>query len=281
MDGHAWTNGRIQPLRDATVPLLDRGHLLGDGVFETIRVSGGQPFRLPAHMHRMRSGLTDMGLESAFADQAAEAVEALIAHHETGPDLYVRVQVTSGTGAEIAGEGDVHVSAIARRFRPYPMRHYQRGIRLVTSYHRKDSRDPLAGVKSLSFANHTTARRSAIAKGAHDAILVNEHDRVAEATTSNVFAILGDQIHAPGRTEGGLDGVTRTAVLELVDDVGYAVQDALTLEQMALADEVWLTNTIGGVVPATQWNGAPIGSGEPGPLGRRMGAALEAMVRGA
>ena len=170
-----------------------------------------------------------------------------------------------------------------RAFKPYPMQYYARGIQLVVSRQRKDSANPLCGVKTLSFLPHVAARREAHNATAHDAVLLNEHGRVAEATTSNVFALRKGVLHAPGRTEGALPGVTRKVLLELVEDAGLDLVEPLSVRDLAGAEEAFITNTTGGVVPVTMFQEKPIGrgagKGRKGELTTRLSHAFEDLVR--
>lgn len=279
MDGTAWTNGRIVLATEATVPLLDRGHLIGDGVFETLRTAGGRIFRAEDHMDRMRNGLRTLGLDVAGADVAQDALHALAADgmERFGPDLYLRIQVTAGTMEDVAGSDGLHVTGLCRPFRPYPMAHHSKGIRAITSPHRK-LRGPLCTVKSTSFALHVAARRDALAQAAHDAILCNDAGRPCEATTSNLFVLHDGTVHAPGPDEGALAGVTRDAVLELIAETGIPVTEPLTMNVLRNAEEAFLTNTIGGIVPLTRLDDAPIGNGSKGPFTTRLATAYDALL---
>jgi branched-chain amino acid aminotransferase len=171
------------------------------------------------------------------------------------------------------------VTGICKKFKPYPMQYYARGIHLVQSKVRKHSQDPLSTVKTLSFLPYIAARRWALSQTAHDALLLNEHGRVAEASTSNVFARRGDTVHAPGAGEGAIPGVTRQAVLELVEDAGLRFKEPLTLQELAGADEAWLTNTTGGIVPVTKFLESRIGDGAKGETTTDLSHALEAAIR--
>lgn len=285
MDGIAYVDGRITSLADAMVPLMDRGYLLGDGVFETLRVSGGVPFRRDDHSTRLQRGLEVLGLDDSLVTDADVAIDALVeaADDEAlGADLYLRVNVAVGPSEDLAGNGQgVRITGTCKPFRPYPLSHYADGVHMVIAKQRKDPHDPLSTIKHLSFLPYVAARRFAMSKTAHDAVLMNTEGRVAEATTSNLFAVVDGFLHAPGSEEGALPGVTRQVVLELVEDTGLDVRSRLELDELRRASEVFVTNTIGGVVPVTRFEEAPIGDGRKGDLSTRLGHALEDMVRGA
>lgn len=285
MDGIATVDGRIVPLADAKVSLMDRGYLLGDGVFETLRVSGRRPFRRDDHLTRLQRGLEVLGQDDSLVSDVDVAIDALVdgaAEAGLGDALYLRVNVTVGPSEDIAGNGEgVGITGTCKPFQPYPMSHYSDGVHLVVAKQRKDPRDPLSSIKHMSFLPYVAARRYAMSKTAHDAILLNTDGRVAEATTSNVFAVVDDVLHAPGSEEGALPGVTRQVVLELAEDTGLDVRSRLEVEELRRAEEAFVTNTIGGVVPVTRFEEVPVGDGTKGDLTTRLGHALEDMVRGA
>ncbi|MES2156129.1 MAG: aminotransferase class IV [bacterium] len=281
--GLAYIEGKVVDLGKATVPLNDRGYLLGDGIFETLRTSNGRVFRLDDHAERMKRGLRAINLDASLETEFRGAVKDLVAagRKAFGGELYVRVMVTTGPMEDVLGTGrGVTVTGLCKKFKPYPMQYYSNGIQLVVSRQRKDTRSPLSAVKTLSFLPYIAARRDAHGQTAHDAILLNEHDRVAEASTSNVFALRDGVVFAPGEAEGAIPGVTRHAVLELVEEADLEVREQLTLADLKKADEVWLTNTTGGIVPVTRFADKPVGSGKKGELTAQLSHALEAEIRG-
>jgi len=281
--GIAYIDGKVLDLAKARVPLHDRGYLLGDGVFETLRTSNGRVFRLDEHAQRMVRGLTAINLDASLESEFRDAVQALVARgqSEFGGELYVRVMVSTGPMEDVLDTGrGVTVTGLCKKFRPYPMQYYSNGVQLVVSRSRKDSRSPISPIKTLSFLPYIAARREAHAATAHDAILLNENDRVAEASTSNVFARVKGTVYAPGESEGAIPGVTRGAVLELLQDEDVTVEERLPLATLKKAEEVWLTNTTGGIVPVTRFVDKPVGNGKKGDLTTRLSHALEEQIRG-
>jgi branched-chain amino acid aminotransferase len=282
-EGLAFVEGRIVDLQDARVPLNDRGFLLGDGIFETLRTSNGHLFRLEDHMARVRLGLKAIGLEPEVQDLFREAVASLAkaGAKRFGGELYLRVNLSTGPMDDVAGSDmGITVTGLVKKFKPYPMQYYANGVQVVLSKQRKDTRNPLSGIKSLSFLPYVTARREAHTATAHDAILLNEHGRIAEASTSNVFALKAGKVHAPGAEEGAIAGVTRAAVLELIEEAGLAVEPRLTVADLEGAEEAWLSNTTGGIVPITRFQDRAVGGGRKGEFTTQLMHALETEIRG-
>lgn len=281
--GIAYVDGKVMDLAEARVPLLDRGYLLGDGVFETLRTANGHVFRQAQHEARLLKGLKVVNLEGEIVDEFRAAVDAMVREGTRlyGSELYLRFMVTTGPQEDVLESGrGITTTAMAKKFKPYPMQYYSHGVQVVVSKaSRKDSRSPLARVKSLSYLPHVIARREALSLTAHDAILLNEHGRVAEASTSNVFAVVDGRVHAPGEEEGAVAGVMRGAVLEAVAEAGLEVVERLTLDEAARATEMWLTNTTGGIVPVTRFGDDPVGAGLKGDLTTQLSHAIEAELR--
>jgi len=271
-----YVDGRVVPLAEATVPLTDRGYLLGDGLFETMRAQNGHVFRLEEHAARLRHGLHVLGLDEGLITAFRDAVGALVTAADPG-ELYLRVHVTTGPFRDVPGmDPEPAVTGLCRPLAGYPGSAYA-GLRLVTSAHRKDRRSPLSTVKHMSYLPHVLARRQAIADGADDALLLNEAGRAAEATTANVIAFRDGVAYAPGPGEGALEGVTRGVLLATIAEAAE-LRFSLPLDVLAEAEEAVLTNTSGGAVPVTRLDEAAIGDGRPGPwAGRLRDAYLKAV----
>lgn len=283
-EGLAYVDGDVVDLAKAVVPLNDRGYLLGDGIFETLRVANGRVFRPDAHSQRLQAGLKVIGLDASVEADYQAAVKALLKAGVAafGDDLYLRVNVSTGPMGDIAGtDRGLTVTGIVKKFKPYPMQYYSHGVQVIVSKQRKDSRSPISAHKTLSYLPHVFARREALSATAHDAVLLNEKGRVAECSTSNVFARKGDKVFAPGAREGACPGITRDVVLELLADHGFEVVRSMTLAQLRGAKEAWLTNTTGGIVPITRLGDRPIGNGKKGDLTTQLGHAFEALIRNA
>lgn len=283
-EGLGYVEGKVLDLAKAKIPLNDRGYLLGDGVFETLRTVNGKVFRLDQHAARLRSSLKAIGLDEPVESEFHAAVQALAKEGKRhfGGELYLRVNVSTGPMGDIGGtDRGIMVTGLCRKFKPYPMQYYSSGVHLITSRQRKDTHSPLSSVKSLSFLPYVAARREAHTATVHDAILLNEHGRVAEATTSNVFARgKDDVVYAPGAGEGAVPGVTRGVVLDLVREAGLEVVEELTVDDLHKAREAWLTNTTGGIVPFTRFDDRPIGNGKKDNLTARLGRSFEQLLRG-
>lgn len=252
-DRFAYRDGKVFPLDKARIPITDRGYLLGDGVFETLRAYRGAPFRWDLHRQRLEHGLRTLGIATAAAKEAGEAVAALVeAAGEAADHLYLRIQVTRDAGVKEPEDADGVVTGIARPLAPYPDRVYKEGIKVAPVRWRKDPEDALARVKHLSYLPYLMARREARAAGGEDALIRNETGRYSEASHSNLLASRGSTVFAPGPAEGALDGVTRRVLLDALAAEGEGFVEALAESNLGSADELVLLNTVGGVVPVRE-----------------------------
>jgi branched-chain amino acid aminotransferase len=271
-----YLNGKIVPKEQAVVSVYDHGFLYGDGIFEGIRVYGGNIFRLDAHVVRLYDSAKAIGLEVPLspAQMSRAVVETVAANGR--PDIYVRLVVSRGPGdlgidpakCRSGPSIVIIVDAIAL----YPDEVYEKGLALVTSSVRRvpmDSLDPR--VKSLNYLNNIMAKIEARNAGCSEAVMLNHAGRVAECTADNIFVVKNGTLKTPPLTEGALGGITRAAVLELAAAAGMPATEALLgLTDLYTADECFLTGTGAELVPVTSVDGRRIGAGSAGPVSKRL-----------
>ncbi|MFN2433606.1 MAG: aminotransferase class IV [Gemmatimonadota bacterium] len=280
----AWVDGRVVAAERAVVPAADRGFLLGDGLFETLRVRRRRAFRLEAHLRRMAEGSRRLGipLPAGIREAVDELLEA--ARPDGEGEAALRVTLTRGSGGEgldLPPEPRPRLVATLRPARPLPERLLERGLGLRCSDHRLGSRSALAGIKSLAYLPNVLARAEARAAGADDALLLDDRDRVVAASASNVFWVGADgELRTPSPDCGILAGITRAAVLDLVAARGIpSVQGTWTAGELSAAREAFTTSSLRGIAPVTRLEGLPVGDGRVGALTRRIRDDYEEIVR--
>ena len=261
MSGAAWIDGRVVPLEQATLPITDRGFLLGDAVFETLRTRGGRPFLLGDHLDRLRASAEAVALPVPWSDgELAGVVERLLP--ERG-DAVLRVTVTRGDGGHGLAPPEPtrpRLVALRRPLPELPAGVLDRGGAAVRDP-RPVGRDPTvpARVKTGSYLGAVVAIRAARQAGAVEALVRGLDGGWIEGTTSNLFAWTGDALVAPGPESGALPGITRALVL-------------------ALAAELFVTSTVKGLLPLVRLDGEPVGQGSPGPRTRALLQAFDRAV---
>jgi branched-chain amino acid aminotransferase len=291
---HVWVDGRVLPAGDAHLSVFDRGFQLGDGVFETLRVRGGRPTELAEHLARLRTSADGLaiGLPDDLESMLAHGIRALLdAEGLGGPDGDASVRITVSRGP-FRGRGllppDEQVRATiavqAWPVLPPPASHLERGLALIASGVRRDPSSPIAGLKTTSRADYVFARLEARAAGADDALFLTVDGHLSEATTANLFLVRsrGDmtELATPSLGCAILPGTTRSWLLGWAETVGLVpVEARLRIDDLAAADEAFLSSSVAGILPVTRFAGEPIGDGSPGPWTRRARADREAFIR--
>ena len=279
----AFLNGDILDEASAAVSANDRGLLLGDGVFETLRAYGGTVFRLGAHLARLRDSAEFLRLPFGHSDEEIESAIAELLRRNDCPDAYVRVTVTRGTGAKgLRLDGDVTPTVLiqARTLQEYPPELYRHGVRLIVSKLSQNSGSPLPRHKTLSYLLYLLARQEAVDASAHGAILLNEKGQVTEEAAANLFLVRGGEIVTPPVHCGLLPGITRAAVVELAGAHGIPLHErSAAAGELFESDEVFLTNTLMEVLPVRSVDRRPVGTRTPGPVTERIRALYRQAVR--
>jgi branched-chain amino acid aminotransferase len=294
--GHVWVDGRLLPADAAHLSAFDRGFLLGDGIFETLRVRGSHPTELAEHVARLCRSAA--GLDIALPDDIAERLAAgiadlLSADGLDGPDGDASVRVTVSRGA-FQGRGLLPPDEIVRptiAIAAWPVvaprpDHLERGLHIVASAVRRDPANPLATLKTTSRADYVYARLEARRAGADDALFLTTDGHLSEGTTANIFLVRRvDEDATPELATPSLDcailpGTTRSWLLAWAPRAGLrAVEGRFSPGDLAAADEAFLSSSVAGILPVTRFEGVSIGDGLPGPVTRRARADREAMIR--
>ncbi|MFZ1056489.1 MAG: branched-chain-amino-acid transaminase [Opitutaceae bacterium] len=270
-----YLDGKFVDEADAKVSVFDHGLLYGDGIFEGIRLYGGNVFRLDEHLERFENSakaiLLDIPLTRA---QWSEAVcETCRVNGLT--DGYIRLVATRGPG-------DLGLApwlcakpcyfVIASKISLYPAEHYEKGLAIVTVPTRRVGPGAFpATVKSLNYLNNILAKIEARQAGALEGIMLNDQGYVAEATADNVFAVHKGEILTPAAAQGALRGITRSTIIDSARDLGIPFREAdLTRYDLWCAEECFLTGSGAEVIPVVKLDGRTIGTGAPGPITRKV-----------
>jgi branched-chain amino acid aminotransferase len=279
-----WVDGRITAPEEAVVPALDRGFLYGDSVYEVVWWHRGVPIQAAEHLARLRESARRIYLDLSGPDERwlgvlREAVSASGAGPEE--DAYVRLVVTRGVGplglAVDPGLVPVVVAIVAPAHRP-SREDWERGLAVALVDRLRVSVKALdPGAKTGNYMNNVLALHEARARGADDGVMLNDRGEVTEGTTSNVYVVRGGRVATPPLSAGILAGTTRTRVLALCRANGVpAAEEVLRPDALRGADEVFLSSSVRGVVPAVRVDDAPVGRGVPGPVTRRVRDLFEA-----
>lgn len=286
---HIWIDGAIEPATGRHLSAFDRGFQLGDGIFETLRARGGRPTELAEHLARLRrsaQGL-DIPLETSLEFDVEGGIAALLAAEGLdGPDgdASIRITVSRGTmaGRGVLPPGVARATVVIQAWpvAAPPADHLERGLHLIASSVRRDPSNPLAPLKTTSRADYVYARLEARRAGADDALFLTIDGFLSEATSANLFLVRNGELATPALECAILPGTTRSWILGWARDAGLETTEGyLTPEDLAAADEAFVCSSVAGILPVTRFDGAPIGSGLPGPWTRRAREAREAFFR--
>lgn len=272
-----YLNGQFIPRDQACVPISDRGFLFGDSVYEVIPAYGGAPLRLEQHLARLDQSLAAIHMVNPLSHEEWRKVLAELTAQLPGEDQQLYIQITRGAPEErehaIPQGLKPTVLATTRELKAPDPEQGARGISAITlddiRWHRCD-------IKSTNLLANVLAYTQAKSEGVDEAILVRD-GQVLEGAASNIFMISNGLLITPPTGECILPGITRDLVLELAAEEGIPYAEAaIGTEELAQADEVWLTSSTREVRAVTQLNGKPVGNGQPGPQWQRMTRLFEA-----
>ncbi len=261
-----YLNGSFLPLDEATIPVLDRGFLFGDGVYEVIPVYGRAPFRLQQHLQRLENSLNEIRISNPHSgSEWAQLLTELIERNpEEDQSLYL--QVTRGVAPRDHLFPDHTPPTLFMMSNPLlgsPVEVLESGVAAITE---EDSRWSRCNIKSISLLANVLHRQHAVDHGAKESILIRD-GLVTEGAASNIFITNGSVVATPPKGPHLLPGVTRDLILELAQQRGLDTrEEEITEERLQGAAEIWITSSTKEVVPVTTLNRKPVGDGTPGPI---------------
>ena len=257
-------NGRFVPEAQALIPVNDRGFMYGDGLFETVRVVNGRPFRLAQHLERMTRGADFLKIKPPFAPRELQQFAEQLIEQNQMPEAVLRVTLTRGPGERgytpnAEGRPTVVMTLHAAPALENPI-HWS----LITSAFRVPAADPLSSFKTLNKLTHVMARAEAVEKGADEALLINTNGEVAETASGNLFWVYNDKICTTPTGRGVLPGITRAVVLEICQALGLLTNKrVIKPEALRNSEGIFVTQSAFGIVPVATFDGEPIA---PSPL---------------
>ena len=286
-----WFNGQLLDESQAAVSIRDTGLLHAAGVFTTMRAYTGRVFRLEQHLQRLRKSSEALFVPLQYKDDALKqaAADVLSANHLA--DARVRITITRGLSQQDPLHGlrlNPTVFITAATFEAYPAEYYQRGMTAVLLDEQKlNPYDIQSGHKTLNYFSRLFALKSANERGAGEALWFNVHNYLQSGSISNVFIVKNEKLITPVIADdlkdpaiaakvpyprsAVLPGITRATVLELAHREKISVQPgAIDVNQLLDADEIFITNSVMGIMPICRIERRIIADDRPGPLTRRL-----------
>lgn len=272
-----YLNGEYVALRDARISPLDRGFLFGDSVYEVLPVFAGRMFLFREHFDRLARSLREIRLESPHGHQQWLGILEQLIVRNGGGDMYVYVQVTRGMeyGRNHAFPQVVKPSVFAMAS-PLPVFSEQQRNEGLSAITVQDLRWGRCDIKTTALLANVLMKQQAADAGAHEAIILRD-DEVLEGSSTSVFIVTGGVLATPPNSHRLLPGTTRDAALALATGVMPVEIRKISVEQLRAADEVWISAATRDVLPVTRIDGAPVGTGRPGPVWSAMNHAFKGL----
>lgn len=263
-------NGEYLPAEAAQVSVLDRGFLLGDGVYEVIPVYNGLPFRLTEHLQRLQRSLNGVRMGNPHTDEGWGEIISRLVKDNGGGDQAVYLQVTRGVAPRdhVFPEGvEPTAFVMTNPIKPLPEWFKKDGIKAITV---EDIRWAQCDIKAITLLPNSLLRQKAQDVGAQEALLIRD-GYMTEGSASNSYAVIDGVIFTAPKDEKVLPGITRDLVLELAQSAGIPYrEEAVSAEQLQRADEIWISSSTRELLPVTTLDDEPVGDGKPGPVWQQL-----------
>ncbi len=265
-----YLHGSFMPIDQAHVPVLDRGFIFGDGVYEVIPVYSRRPFRLQEHLRRLQHSLNGIRLENPHSDQEwADLITQLIARND-GEDQSVYMQITRGVAKRDHAFPTSIKPTIFMMSNPMTMPQPElraTGVSVITA---PDNRWLRCDIKATSLLPNVLLRQLAVDAGAVEVLLLRD-GFLTEGAASNIFVVQNGTLLAPPKNHLMLPGITYDVVIELAvaNNIRCEVRP-VSEHEVRTAQELWQTSSLREVIPITVLDGKPVGDGKPGPLFKKM-----------
>ncbi|MGR3320297.1 MAG: aminotransferase class IV, partial [Candidatus Anammoxibacter sp.] len=281
---YIFLNNKIVSEEDALVSVKDRGFLYGDGIFETFRSYDSYLFNIEKHFNRMKRSASCLKIPFNYSlAYIQEQVKELLNMNGL-PNSYIRITLSRGVGNADLGfrisdykdsqsiipnpHSAIGSPTLVIQVKPlklYPDELYNKGMSAIVSRNKISVSCPISQHKTSNFLTNIIVRDEADLKGAHEAVLLNTEDDVAECSASNLFIVVGDTVITPPIKVNILPGITRETVLEICRNNSICVrEEKFGMDRLMRANECFLTNSIMEIMPVAKINGVKIGKSVPG-----------------
>ena len=272
-----YLNGAFLPLEEARIPVLDRGFIYGDGVYELIPVYGRRPFRLAQHLARLQRSLAGIRLANPHTSAEWTALVADLVSKQPFEDQGIYFQVTRGVAQrDHTFRSRATIFMMSNPLATPSKDQVERGVAVVTAL---DNRWRRCDLKTISLVGNVLMRQLAADANAIETVMFRD-GWLTEASASNVLIVTRGAIVAPPKDNLILPGITYDATEEFAREMGlpFEIRPVARAEALA-ADEMWLSSSTKEVLAVTTLDGAPFAGGAPGPVFRRLHAVFQRKKR--
>lgn len=264
--GMVYLNGEFLPQERAYIPVMDRGFLFGDGVYEVLPSFGGIPFRLTQHLKRLNDSLRAVRIEPPYTQATWADILARLLANLPQTDCSIYLQVTRGVAATRDHAIPPEITpTVFVMVNPIPAGNAEANARGISAVTRQDYRWERCDIKAITLLANVLLRQEAIDAGAMEAILTRD-GYAFEGAASNLFIFHKNTIITPPKSRYLLPGITRDLILEFATAHNLPCRIApIPISDLVQAEEIWLTSSVREIMPVIQLNDQPISNGQPGP----------------
>lgn len=262
-----YLNGEFLPLTEAKVPVMDRGFLFGDAVYEVIPCYGGRPFRLDQHLQRLAGSLQGIGMKPPLSFGQWHHIIDQLTRQLGKDDQSIYLQITRGSSGRREHQIPVGIEPTVFAMTE-PVSYPDPGSRAqgIAATTHDDLRWHRCDIKATTLLANILLRQEARNQGAAEVILVRNGE-ATEGAASNLFMVSRGIIITPPESTHLLPGVTRNLVLELAQKWQLPFEErTIPLADLQAADEIWITSSSQEVAAVVRLDGKPVGNGAPGPI---------------
>ena len=267
-----YLNGQFMPIEEAYIPVMDRGFIFGDGVYEVIPVYSRRAFRLQEHLRRLQHSLAGIRLPNPHTDAEWTTLINELIERNPCEDQYLYLHITRGVAKRDHAFPKPPVAPtvfmLSNPLVTPPAELLQSGVGAVTA---QDNRWLRCDIKSIALLPNVLLRQMAVDAGCAETILIRDDAFMTEGAASNIFVVKNGTLYAPPKDNFMLPGITYDVVLEIAaaNDIPHQVRK-VTKDEVLDADELLLTSSTKEVLAITRLDGKPVGDGKPGPIFARM-----------
>jgi branched-chain amino acid aminotransferase len=288
--GKIWMNGKLVPFKDAKVHVLTHALHYSTSIFEGIRCydtpNGSAVFRLPEHVDRLFKSAKLYSMKMQYTKKVI--LDAILQTIKASglKEAYIRPLAYYGYGTmgltPTTNKVDMSIACWEWKMGESKAGKFSGAKCKVSSWVKIDSRSqPMQAKAASNYANAALARMEALENGFDEAIMLNSQGKVAEGSAENIFIIKDDIIQTPPLSAGGLEGITRDSIIQIIEENnGFVIERDLERDDLYTADEIFMTGTAAEVKSVTQIDKVKIGTGKMGSVTKELQKSYRDVVMG-
>lgn len=267
-----YLNGQFMPIEEARIPVLDRGFIFGDGIYEVIPAYSRHVFRLTEHLRRLQYSLDGIRLPNPHSNQEWTGIITDLIKRNEAEDQYIYLHVTRGVAKRDHAFPNPPVQPtifiMSSPLVTPPVELLASGVKAITA---PDNRWLRCDIKATSLLPNVLLRQMAIDAGCSETILIRDNEFMTEGAASNIFLVKDDVLLAPPKDHFMLPGITYDVILEIAtaNNIRYEIR-RIGKEELSSPDELLLTSSTKEVLAITTLDNQPVGSGKPGAMFTRL-----------